>query len=113
MENGNDSDHLEQLLDTPGLADALESERFKQFLDHVPVAIAVSELHPSEVITYCNFEFERLTGRSAADIQGNNWKILPGIAAPRDDEFRWPKRLRTIKSTSARSSSLMRAATPR
>jgi hypothetical protein len=47
-------EHIEQLLDTPGLADALESDRFKQFLDHVPVAIAVSELDPSETITYAN-----------------------------------------------------------
>jgi len=29
------------LLDTPNLADALGNERFKQFLDHVPVAVAV------------------------------------------------------------------------
>ena len=31
---------LEQLLDTTDLAVALESDRFKQFLDQVPVAIA-------------------------------------------------------------------------
>ena len=42
------------ILATPNLADALESDRFKQFLDHIPLAIAVSELHPSEKITYCN-----------------------------------------------------------
>ena len=29
--------------------DALENDRFKQFLDHVPVAVAVSELHPLAV----------------------------------------------------------------
>ena len=60
-------ENVEQLLATSGLADALESDRFKQFLDHVPVAIAVSELRPSEAITYCNFEFERLTGQAAAE----------------------------------------------
>lgn len=76
---------VEQLLASPGLADALESERFKQFLDHVPVAIAVSELLPSEAITYCNIEFERMIGRSAAEIQGKAWKVLPGIAAAQDD----------------------------
>ncbi|MEP7316685.1 MAG: sensor histidine kinase [Sphingomicrobium sp.] len=86
MENPNDAENVEHLLATPGLSDALESDRFKQFLDHVPVAIAVSELSPSEVITYCNFEFERLTGQSAAQIQGNDWKILPGVAAPRGDD---------------------------
>jgi hypothetical protein len=39
---------VDQLLDTPDLADVLESDRFKQFLDQVPVAIAVSVLEPAE-----------------------------------------------------------------
>ena len=86
MKDNEDAENVEQLLATPGLSDALESDRFKQFLDHVPVAIAVSELSPSEAITYCNFEFERLTGRPAAKIQGNDWKVLPGVAAPRGDD---------------------------
>lgn len=86
MEDNKDSKDVEQLLASPGLADALESDRFKQFLDHVPVAIAVAELHPSEAITYCNFEFERLTGQAAAKIQGNDWKVLPGVATPRGDD---------------------------
>ena len=86
MEDNKDSENVEQLLASPGLANALESDRFKQFLDHVPVAIAVAELHPSEAITYCNFEFERLTGQASADIQGNDWKVLPGVAAPCGDD---------------------------
>lgn len=77
-----------QLLDTPGLADALESERFKQFLDHMPVAIAVSELSPSERITYANLEFERLTGQPAADLEGMSWQALPGVASATDDDRR-------------------------
>lgn len=75
----------EQLLETPDLAGALESDRFKQFLDHVPVAIAVATLQGSEVITYANIEFERLTGKRAAEIQGKAWDILPGDAATRTD----------------------------
>lgn len=74
-----------ELLDTPHLADALESERFKQFLDHIPVAVAVAELHPSERITYANIEFERLTGQSAAEIMGQPWSRLTAIAAAEDD----------------------------
>lgn len=77
---------VEDLLATPALADALESDRFRQFLDHVPVAIAVSELRPSECITYCNLEFERITGLSAAEIDGSNWSALPGVATPRHDD---------------------------
>jgi len=79
-------DPAEHILETPGLADALESERFKQFLDHVPVAVAVSELRPSEVITYANIEFERITGLPAAEMQGESWNSLPGVATAREDD---------------------------
>lgn len=76
---------LEQLLDTPDLAGALESDRFKHFLDHVPFAIAVSELHPSECITYTNIEFERLTGLSAAEMEGRSWDVLRSGGAASGD----------------------------
>jgi two-component sensor histidine kinase len=85
MEDQEDAGRVDAILATPGLADALESDRFKQFLDHVPVAIAVSELHPSEVVTYANIEFERLVGQSAADIERRSWTGLPGIAEAADD----------------------------
>jgi two-component sensor histidine kinase len=83
-EDGENARQVEQLLDSSDLADALESDRFKQFLDHVPVAIAVSELHPTECITYANLEFERLTGQSAGWIEGKHWDALPGIATALD-----------------------------
>jgi two-component sensor histidine kinase len=69
---------VEQLLDTPDLAHALESERFKQFLDHMPVAIAVAELRAPERVVYANLEFERLSGKGSADIVGRGWDSLPG-----------------------------------
>lgn len=71
----------QQLLETPHLADALESDRFKRFLDHIPVAIAVAELHPAEQLTYANIEFERLAGVEAATLVGKTWTELPRIAA--------------------------------
>lgn len=75
-------DDVEKLLDTPALADALESDQFKQFLDHMPFAVAVSELGPPESIVYANIEFERLTGQTAAQFQGKSWEALPvGLAA--------------------------------
>ncbi len=83
---GDDAERVDALLDTANLAEALESDRFKQFLDHVPVAIAVSALHPSETVTYANFEFERLTGQPIAEIKGKSWKALPGVAASSDDD---------------------------
>src|SRR3954468_8536638 len=86
MEQSKDPEGVEELLATPGLADALESNRFKQFLDHVPVAIAVSDVGASEAIFYCNLEFERLTGQAAAVVQGSDGKVLPGVAARRGDD---------------------------
>ncbi len=67
----------EHLHETPHLAEALESDRFKRFLDHVPFGVAVAELHPSERITYANLKFERLTGKSAREIEGKSWSDLP------------------------------------
>lgn len=66
----------QQLLETPQLADALESDRFKRFLDHIPFAVVVAELKPHERIIYANIEFERLTGRSPASIEGGGWECL-------------------------------------
>ena len=71
----------ETLADVPRLADALESDRFKQFLDHVPFAVAVAELTPEERITYANIEFERLSGQALADIVGKTWSEISGQAA--------------------------------
>ncbi len=74
------AEQVERLVDTKDLADALESNRFKQFLDQVPVAIAVSELQPSEHVIYANHEFERLTDRPATALVGHSWTDLPGHA---------------------------------
>ncbi|CAN5518073.1 histidine kinase dimerization/phosphoacceptor domain -containing protein [soil metagenome] len=84
--NSADSDNPEQLADSPALADALESDQFKKFLDHIPFAVAVAELQPSERITYANPEFERLTGLVAWQIEGDAWEVLPGSLVAKDDK---------------------------
>jgi len=67
---------MDELLETPDLADALESEQFKRFLDQIPIAIIVSELKESERIVYVNPEFERLCRQTAAEVSGKSWSIL-------------------------------------
>ena len=74
------------LIDPAIIAEALESDRFKQFLDHMPVAVAVSELQPSEIVTYANLEFQRLVGRTTSEIEGKSWRALPGIASADGDD---------------------------
>ncbi len=85
MANDKDVASAEQLLEMPNLADALESDQFKQFLDHIPFAVAVSELDPSERIVYANIEFERLTGQPVAKVQGKRWSSLLHSVAAVDD----------------------------
>lgn len=71
------AEEVDRLLATPELADALESEQFRHFLDQVPIAIALSELSDSpEQISYVNPQFETLTGWSASDIVGRGWDVL-------------------------------------
>lgn len=76
---------LDRLIDTTELAAALDSDHFKQFLDQVPVAIAVAELQPAERVIYANHEFERLTGQGPDQIVGVGWDQLPGVASGADD----------------------------
>ena len=76
----------EALLQTPHLAGALESDQFKSFLDHVPVAIAVSELRPAERIVYVNQQFERLSGQLETDLIGKLWASLTGTATAAGDD---------------------------
>ena len=73
-------EQVENLLATPDLAGALESEQFRHFLDQIPIAIIVSELKSSERIVYANPEFERLSGKTAAELEGKSWTVLQGQA---------------------------------
>ena len=67
---------IEALVATPDLADALESEQFRRFLDQVPIAIIVSQMGAKERIVYLNPEFEQVSGRTAADLEGKTWSAL-------------------------------------
>ena len=78
---------IEQLLDTPDLAAALETDWFKHVLDQVPVAIAVAGLKPTERIVYANLEFERLIRCEAATILGHPWDRLPGQAVDAETPY--------------------------
>ena len=57
--DGRDSAAVQDLPETADLAHPLGDDRFKQSLDHMPFAIAVSNLKPTERLAYANVEFER------------------------------------------------------
>ena len=67
---------IEALVATPDLADALESEQFRRFLDQVPIAIIVSQMGAKERIVYVNPEFERVSGQTAAKLEGKPRSVL-------------------------------------
>ena len=77
MTNAEDkAEKVESLLATPDLAGALESDQFRRFLDQVPIAIAVSDMSGEERVVYANPEFERLSGRVAADLVDRQWLVF-------------------------------------
>src|SRR5882724_10152213 len=77
-------EQVEKLLAAPDLADALESDQFRRFLDQVPIAIIVSEMKSPERIVYANPEFERVSGQPAAEMVGRSWSTLSGTSAGKD-----------------------------
>ncbi len=67
-------------LSSPEMAKAVESDEFKRFLNHVPIAIVISRrVKDQQRIVYANLAFEALTGEVAAKIDGKPWSILDGF----------------------------------
>src|ERR1051325_1013856 len=71
------AEQVGELLASAEMAKAVESEDFKRFLDHVPIAIVISwRIKDEQRIVYANLAFESLTGQSFAEIDGQSWSIL-------------------------------------
>jgi PAS domain S-box-containing protein len=77
-EDGEKAEQVENLLATPDLAGALESEAFRRFLDQIPIAIVIAEMSNPERIVYVNPAFETLAGQAAAEVVGQPWGALKG-----------------------------------
>jgi PAS domain S-box-containing protein len=71
---------IEELVASPDLAGALESKQFRSFLDQIPIAIVVAEMKSDEHIVYANPEFQKLSGKSSASIEGHSWEAIQGEA---------------------------------
>jgi PAS domain S-box-containing protein len=56
---------------------AVDTEEFRVFLDHIPIAIVVSRVVRGEQrLVYANRAYEELTGRPHAEIRGLEWSVL-------------------------------------
>lgn len=70
-------EHLDRLLANPELAEALQQESFKHFLDQLPIGIVISKpLGGEHCIVYTNRAFETLTGIPAGRALGRSWAVL-------------------------------------
>lgn len=67
-------DRLEQ-------TEAIDSEDFRIFLDHIPIAIIVSKaVGGHQCIVYANNAYEALAGQSCEDIRGKDWSVLDSLS---------------------------------
>ena len=70
------------------MAKAVESDEFKRFLDHVPIAIVISwGVEDQPRIVYANLAFEALTGQPVAEIEGESLSILDRFTHEDDASF--------------------------
>ena len=81
------SQQVNDLFDSSELAKAVETEEFKLFLDHLPIAIVISKLLRGEQrIVFANKTYEDLTGQALADIRGRGWSILDAFKEEDDPQ---------------------------
>lgn len=75
------SQQIGQILGSSKLVSALENDRYKHLLDHVPVAVAISRgTGDQQHIVYINKAFEYLMMLAPADVEGQSWTSLDGFA---------------------------------
>jgi PAS domain S-box-containing protein len=78
-------EQINDLFDAFELTNAVNTEEFQHFLDHVPIAIIVSKFFRGDPrICYANKAFETLTSLSSAESTGRGWSILANFKSGND-----------------------------
>src|SRR5437764_1525212 len=79
---------INDLFDSADRSQAVRSEEFRRFLDHLPIAIVIAKvIRGDQRICYANGAFERLTGRSLADFVGRGWSLLESFKDDNDPKI--------------------------
>ena len=82
---GTEQQQVNDLFDSLELTQAIETEEFRVFLDHVPIAIVISKLRRGDQrIVYANKACELLTGQTCDQMRGNGWSILDSFTLEDD-----------------------------
>jgi PAS domain S-box-containing protein len=105
------SQQVNDLFDSPEFAMAVETEEFKVFLDHLPIAIVISKLlRGDQRIIFANKAYEQMTGQRVADIRGRGWSVLEAFVGEDDPKLtmtqalpKWEDYLGTFRLESANS----------
>lgn len=72
---------VNDLFDSLEATQAIETEEFRVFLDHIPIAIVISKVvRGDERIVYANRAYEELTEQAAKDISGRGWSSLDSFS---------------------------------
>ena len=66
------AEQVGELLATPDLAGALESEQFRRFLDQIPIAIVVSEIKSRERVVYANPDSKNCPDRLPPNLKASH-----------------------------------------
>jgi PAS domain S-box-containing protein len=68
---------VNDLFDSLELTQAIDTEEFRAFLDHIPIPIIISKLvRGDQRIVYANKAYEALTGQTCPEIRGRGWSVL-------------------------------------
>ena len=74
---GDNEQQVSDLFDSLDLANAIDTEEFRIFLDHIPIAIVISKLLRNEDrIVYANKAYVGLTGQTCEEVRGKRWTAL-------------------------------------
>ena len=74
---GNSEQQVNDLFDSLELAHAIDTEEFRIFLDHIPIAIVISKLlRGRDCIVYANKAYVSLTGETCDEVRGRPWTAL-------------------------------------
>ncbi|HET7849483.1 MAG TPA: histidine kinase dimerization/phosphoacceptor domain -containing protein [Pseudolabrys sp.] len=75
--SGPASQPVSELFESAELTAAVDTEDFKLFLDHVPIAIVIFKFADGgQRVVFCNKAYETFSGQSSAQIIGNDWTAL-------------------------------------
>jgi len=70
-------EQIKELLSSTEFAQAIETEEFRVFLDHIPIAIVIAKIVRSEQrIVYANAAYEAIGGQGRNEIVGRRWSAL-------------------------------------